>query len=334
MQSNQPVKMKVIVTAIITLFLASIALSANAAVYTYDSLHRLTSVTYKNGQKIVYTYDPGGNMLTVDSHDEDTPPTVKSTDPANGAIDVSVSANVYAVFSESVVEDVYFNDIYIKNTLDSSVVESTYSLSGDLLTIDPVNNFNYSVTYAVYIPAGAVKDAGGNSLVNTYSFSFTTCEASEDTSAPIWPAGSALTATPTSAGGSVALSWPEATDNVGVTGYNVYNGTTLLTPTPITATSYDVTGLTPVLYNFNVKAVDAAGNASDPLSSDARVRDKGDVNGDGAVNNSDLTVTTDIILHRYTPTSEEIYAADIDDNSKINSFDYIKIVNIILQRVP
>ncbi|MCL5290243.1 MAG: hypothetical protein M1489_04310 [Firmicutes bacterium] len=83
---------KMVVLLIILLF---ISLPASAAVYTYDALNRLTSVTYQNGQKIVYTYDPGGNMLSVSHHSspDTTPPTVKNTSPADGAKDVSVSAS-------------------------------------------------------------------------------------------------------------------------------------------------------------------------------------------------------------------------------------------------
>lgn len=38
---------------------------ANAAVYTYDKLNRLTSVTYDNGYKLTYEYDAAGNLLTL-----------------------------------------------------------------------------------------------------------------------------------------------------------------------------------------------------------------------------------------------------------------------------
>ncbi len=41
---------------------------------------------------------------------------------------------------------------------------------------------------------------------------------------------------------STNLSWTTSTDNVGVTGYNVYRGTTLLTT--VTGTTYTATGLT------------------------------------------------------------------------------------------
>ncbi|HLM66201.1 MAG TPA: glycoside hydrolase family 18 chitinase, partial [Longimicrobium sp.] len=69
---------------------------------------------------------------------------------------------------------------------------------------------------------------------------------------------------------SVDLSWQASTDNVGVTGYEVFlnNGTTLVASPAGTAVS--VTGLTPgTSYTFTVKARDAAGNrsaASAPLT--------------------------------------------------------------------
>jgi YD repeat-containing protein len=33
--------------------------------FTYDSLQRLTSITYDNGGSIAYTYDTAGNRLTL-----------------------------------------------------------------------------------------------------------------------------------------------------------------------------------------------------------------------------------------------------------------------------
>jgi endoglucanase len=60
---------------------------------------------------------------------------------------------------------------------------------------------------------------------------------------------------------SVSLSWGASTDNIGVTGYNVYNGTTLVGTA--TATTYTVTGLRGgTAYTFTVKAKDATSNLS------------------------------------------------------------------------
>jgi len=62
--------------AIITVLYA--ALPAQAVSYTYDSLNRLTKVTYKPGQEISYSYDSGGNMLSVVAAGFDDIPPVTS----------------------------------------------------------------------------------------------------------------------------------------------------------------------------------------------------------------------------------------------------------------
>ncbi|WCF09588.1 glycosyl hydrolase family 18 protein [Paenibacillus thiaminolyticus] len=83
-------------------------------------------------------------------------------------------------------------------------------------------------------------------------------EPEPDTEPPMAPANLAVTGFSSTA---VSLSWSAASDNVGVTGYEVYRNGTLAGTTAFT--SYTVTGLTPdTSYSFAVKAKDAAGNAS------------------------------------------------------------------------
>ncbi|MEV5716135.1 discoidin domain-containing protein [Amycolatopsis mediterranei] len=87
---------------------------------------------------------------------------------------------------------------------------------------------------------------------------FGTNDSSGDTQAPTTPAGlTAGTATAT----SVPLTWGAATDNVGVTGYDILrNGTAVATSA---TTSYTDTALTPnTSYTYAVLARDAAGNTS------------------------------------------------------------------------
>jgi len=166
-------------TAILFLLvLVAAALPANAAVYTYDALNRLTSVTYKNGQRIIYSYDRGGNMTNVKYVLLDViPPTVSSTKPADSAINVSVSSAVYVTLNEAVVEGDNFNNISIMNTASNSLVDCTASVNGDTLTIDPVGELSYSTAYSVCIPSGAVKDTSDNPLANNYNLSFGTRDA-------------------------------------------------------------------------------------------------------------------------------------------------------------
>lgn len=81
---------------------------------------------------------------------------------------------------------------------------------------------------------------------------------STDTVAPSAP--TALTASGTT-GTTTNLTWTASTDNVAVTGYDIYQGTTLKGSSA--TTSYTVTGLSPLTaYTFSVKAKDAAGNIS------------------------------------------------------------------------
>ena len=81
---------------------------------------------------------------------------------------------------------------------------------------------------------------------------------STDTTAPSTPASLAASGTTSS---STNLTWTASTDNVAVTGYNVYRGTTLVAT--VTTTSYVASGLTAsTTYSFSVKAKDAANNLS------------------------------------------------------------------------
>ncbi len=111
-----------------------------------------------------------------------------------------------------------------------------------------------STTYSFTVKA---KDAAGNVSVASNAVSVTTSAIVVDTTAPTAPT---LTASGTTSS-STNLSWSGATDNIGVTGYDVYRNGTLLAST--TSTTYSVTGLTAsTTYSFTVKAKDAAGNVS------------------------------------------------------------------------
>ncbi|MER6950629.1 CBM35 domain-containing protein, partial [Nonomuraea sp. NPDC000554] len=79
-----------------------------------------------------------------------------------------------------------------------------------------------------------------------------------DTESPTVPGNPRATGKTSS---SVSLAWDAATDNVGVTGYDVYNGTSPVTT--VTGTTATVSGLAAsTSYTFTVKAHDAAGNSS------------------------------------------------------------------------
>ncbi|MFK4104613.1 carbohydrate binding domain-containing protein [Streptomyces sp. NPDC019531] len=92
-----------------------------------------------------------------------------------------------------------------------------------------------------------------------------------DTQAPSAPTGLASTGKTSS---SVSLKWNAATDNVGVTAYDIYSGSNnVLT---VSGTSATVSGLSPsTAYTFTVKARDAAGNTSGASGSVSVTTDAG-----------------------------------------------------------
>ena len=131
-----------------------------------------------------------------------------------------------------------------------------------------------AVNGTITIPAGTVPKTTRMRVSMKYNGAQTACEtfgygevedytvviagSTSDTQPPTTPTGFAysnLTET------SVSLSWNASTDNVGVTGYDVYmNGSLKGT---VTQTSASITGLTEnTSYSFYVKAKDAAGNTS------------------------------------------------------------------------
>ena len=81
---------------------------------------------------------------------------------------------------------------------------------------------------------------------------------SGDTTPPSAPANPRATSTTAN---SVSLAWDASTDDVGVTGYDVYNGSAVAAS--VTGTSATVSGLaSDTAYTFTIKARDAAGNTS------------------------------------------------------------------------
>jgi chitodextrinase len=124
-------------------------------------------------------------------------------------------------------------------------------------------------TVTITVPATTVRYLRLNFTANTgwpagqvSSLEVYGAAAGGDTTPPTVPGNLAVKAHTSS---SVSLSWSPATDNVGVTGYQVrQNGAAVAT---VSGTSATVSGLSPATtYSFAVSAFDAAGNASAPSS--------------------------------------------------------------------
>ncbi|WP_281292748.1 glycoside hydrolase family 6 protein [Kitasatospora viridis] len=129
---------------------------------------------------------------------------------------------------------------------------------------------------AANVPAGQWYGAEFQQLVQNAYPSFGGSSSGGDTTPPSTPTGLTVTGTTAS---SVSLSWTASTDNVGVTGYDVYrNGSKLATSS---TTGYTDTGLTAATaYQYTVAAYDAAGNLS-PVSAAVTATTAGSGGGTG-----------------------------------------------------
>ncbi|MFI7534193.1 fibronectin type III domain-containing protein [Streptosporangium sp. NPDC049376] len=107
-----------------------------------------------------------------------------------------------------------------------------------------------------------------------------------DPTPPSTPGNLRVTGTSSS---TVSLAWDASTDNVGVTGYEVYRGTTLVTTA--TGTTYTDSNLSPSsTYTYTVRARDAAGNRS-PESSPVSATTQGDNGAPGQPGTASATST-------------------------------------------
>ena len=182
------------------------------------------------------------NITTIDPPDTQAPtaPTnLMASNTTYNSTDLSWDASTDNVGVTSY--DVYQDGVFI-----ASVSGLSYSVS----------DLNPSTNYAFHIVA---RDVAGNSSVESNTVNVTTNDFvdTEAPSAPIALAASNTTEMTTD------LSWNASTDNVGVSGYDIYQDGNFIDT--ISATSYQVTGLSEnTNYSFYVIAKDAAGNESSP----------------------------------------------------------------------
>jgi endo-1,4-beta-xylanase len=202
------------------------------------------------GQALIYdtnyaakpAYNAVHTALDGGTPGDTTPPSTPGTLSASGITSNSVNL-AWGASTDNVGVTGY--NIYRNGTLVTTVTTTSTTQTG----LTP------STAYQFFVRA---RDAAGNLSPQSNTVSVTTSPGTGDTSPPTTPGtltSSGITST------SVNLAWGASTDNVGVTGYNIFRNNTLLTT--VTTTSTTVSGLTPsTAYQFFVQARDAAGNVS------------------------------------------------------------------------
>ncbi|OYU79873.1 MAG: secretion protein [Flavobacterium sp. BFFFF1] len=188
-------------------------------------------------------FDVSNTNFTITAGSTDTTaPTAPTALAASGTTQTTTNLS-WTASTDNVAVTGY--DVYQNGVLKASVTTTSYAVTG----------LTASTAYAFTVKA---KDAAGNVSAVSNTANVTTLAPVTDTTAPSAPTSlvaSGTTATTTN------LSWTASTDNVGVTGYDVYQGGVF--KASVTTTTYAVTGLTAsTAYSFYVVAKDAAGNVS------------------------------------------------------------------------
>jgi hypothetical protein len=160
-------------------------------------------------------------------------PSITSLNPTSGIVGTSVTIAGASFGATQGTSTVKFN-----GTTATATSWSATSIAAKVPT--------GATTGSVVVTVGGVASNGVNFTVTA------------DTTAPTVPSG--LTALAISSS-QINLSWTASTDNVGVTGYNVFRGGTKIGTSP--SNTYMDSGLSAsTSYSYNVSAFDAAGNTS------------------------------------------------------------------------
>ncbi|WP_446039424.1 galactose-binding domain-containing protein [Streptomyces sp. SID1121] len=215
---------------------------ANSVTISFDT----TTQRYVRILITANSQQPGGQLSELEVYGPETgdttapsaPTELTYTEPASGQIRLSWRPSTDNT-------GVTGYDIYANNTLRSSV-------AGNVTTFTDNQPASATVTY--YVRA---KDAAGN--VSGNSNTVTRAGASGDTQAPTAPANLTFTE-PVS--GQVRLAWGAASDNTGVTGYDVYANNTLRGSVAGNVLTYTDTQSAGATVSYFVRAKDAAGNVS------------------------------------------------------------------------
>jgi len=253
---------------------------------------------------VAKAYDSFNNVATSATTNvtlaDQTAPTTSITAPSAGTTvhgTVTVNANATDNTGGTGVSKV---ELYVDGALNATDTASPYTFSWNSTA---ATNASHSLTVKAYdgaTPANVATSAAVSVTV--------------DNSPPTTP-GSFTSSNITL--NSINLSWTASTDNVGVSSYKLSRNGALVATLPTGTLTYSDTGLTAgTTYSYSLVATDAVGNSSAAATLSATTINPkpGDLNGDNAVNITDLS----ILLSNFGTTNA---VADINKDGSVNILD-------------
>src|SRR3989338_1185731 len=174
-----------------------------------------------------------------------TAPMVISIIPSNVATGVAINIVITVTFSETMTASTITTATFTVTGVTGAVA-GTITYSGTTATFTPSANLVHNTPYTVMITAG-VKDAAGNAMASSYTWSFT------------------ITA-------NIRLTWnapttnEDGTDLLDLAGYKIYYGTSSGSYTTTidvgNVTTYTFSNLSPAIYCFVITAYNTMNNES------------------------------------------------------------------------
>jgi len=256
------------------------------------------TVVAKDAAGNTSTPSNAANVTTLNPPDTEAPTAPTNLSASNitmNTLDLSWTASTDNV-------GVIGYDVYEGVTLIGSAAGTSINITG----LSPATLYTFTVV---------AKDAAGNESLPSVPLDVTTMSDTVPPSAPTNLTASNTTETTTD------LTWTASTDNVGVTGYDVFEGVVLIGNT--TTTSFNVTGLSPsTSYSFTVVARDAAGNTSTPSNSaNITTLDPPDTEAP--------TSPTNLAASNVTMTSLDLSWTASTDNVGVTGYDVYEGVSLL-----
>ena len=139
-----------------------------------------------------------------------TAPTISSRVPANNAMNVNIGANVVLTYNEAVQKG--SGSITLSSpfgNISVPVSNSLVSISGNVVTIDPMVDLLAGTAYTLSFPAGVFQDLAGNNA-GSLTLNFSTAAALDTTPPTIASSVPANGATGVAVGANIVLTYSEA----------------------------------------------------------------------------------------------------------------------------
>jgi chitodextrinase len=202
---------------------------------TGNTVAQTDRIVLRQDGKVVWGVEPNS---TVDREAPSVPTALTASAVTGSNVTLSWAASTDNV-------GVTGYDVLRDGTVVASATATTYQVTG----LTPNTSYSFAVR---------AKDGAGNVSAASTAINVRTADVPVDTEPPTAPSSLTVASIGST---SVTLGWTASTDNVGVSGYEVLNGTTVVGSTA--TTSLQITGLTPdTSYTFSVRAKDTSGNVS------------------------------------------------------------------------